>query len=111
MTLHRTSSQSLPTRTLALAILGLGLAPLAGCAGLLEGAGPQRSPQFASGNAPEPAVATTVLSCVAKALPYGSGDTYTSQFNALARAALPAPPIPLSPSATSALCGTIAASD
>jgi hypothetical protein len=111
MTLHRTLSQSLPPRTLAVALMGLGLAPLIGCASFLAGAGPQRSPQFAAGNAPEPAVATTVLSCVAKALPYGAGDTYTAQFNALARSAMPAPPVPLSPSATSALCGTIAASD
>jgi hypothetical protein len=110
MTPHRTPSQSSPLRTLALA-LGLGTASLSGCAGFLEGAGPQRSPQFASGNAPEPTVATTVLSCVAKALPYGAGDTYTSQFNALARGAMPAGQVPLSPSTTAALCGTIAASD
>ena len=111
MTAHRTLSQSLSPRALALAILGLGLAPLTGCAGLLAGAGPQRSPQFPSGNAPEPTVATTVLSCVAKALPRGAGDTYTAQFNALARGAMPAGQVPLSPSATAALCGTIAASD
>src|SRR5262245_396424 len=111
MTPHRTPSQSLLPRTLALALMGLGLTPLIGCAGLLAGAGPQRSPEFATGNSPEPAIATTVLSCVAKALPYGAGNTYTAQFDALARAALPAPPVPLSPAATSALCGTIAASD
>jgi hypothetical protein len=110
--MHRTPSQkSLPPRTLSLAVLGLGLAPLGACASLIAGPGPQRSEQFASGNAPQPTIATTVLSCVAKALPYGAGDTYTAQFNALARAAMPATPVPLSPSATSALCGTIAASD
>jgi hypothetical protein len=110
MTLHR-PSQLLPLRTLAPALLGLGLTPLIGCASFLAGAGPQRSPQFASGNAPEPTVVTTVLSCVASDLRRGAGDTYTAQFNALARAAMPAEPVPLSHSTTSALCGTIAASD
>jgi len=111
MTPHRTPSHSFSLPTVALALMGLGLAPLIGCASLLAGAGPQRSPEFATGNAPEPAIATTVLSCVAKALPYGAGNTYTAQFNALSRSALPAEPVALSPSATAALCGTIAASD
>jgi hypothetical protein len=85
-------------------------AALGGCAGLMPG-GPHRSDQFPSGNAPEPTVATTVLSCVAKSLPYGTGDALTSRFDALARAAMPAPAVPLSPAATSALCSTVAASD
>jgi hypothetical protein len=94
-------------------LFGLGLATMTGCAALIGGGGggTHRSDQFASGNAPEPTIATTVLSCVAKALPYGSGDAYTAQFNALARTAMPAAPVPLSPSATSVLCSTIAASD
>jgi hypothetical protein len=103
-----------PTRSqkswLGPGILGLGLATMTGCAMLSVG-GAHRSAQLAAGNAPAPTVATTVLSCVAKALPYGSGDNYTAQFNALARAAMPAAPVPLSPSATSVLCSTFATSD
>ncbi|HXU02499.1 MAG TPA: hypothetical protein VN903_16155 [Polyangia bacterium] len=90
-------------------LAGLALAALSGCAALMPG-GAHRSEQFAAGNAPEPTISTTVLSCVAKSLPFGSGDAYTAQFNALARAAMPAPPVPLSPSATSVLCNTVAAS-
>jgi len=106
--MHRTGSQNF---WLGPALLGLGLATVTGCAAMIAGPeGVHRSEQFASGNAPEPTVATTVLSCVAKALPYGSGDAYTAQFNVLARAAMPAP-VPLSPAAASVLCNTIAASD
>jgi hypothetical protein len=91
------------------AVVVFALAGLTGCAGLLGG-GPHRSDQFPAGNAPEPTVATTVLSCVAEALPYGSGNDLTARFDALARAAIPAPPIALSPASTSVLCSTIAAS-
>jgi hypothetical protein len=90
--------------------LGLGLAAAGGCAGLMVG-GPHRSDQFPSGNAPEPTITTTVLSCVTKALPYGSGADLTARFDALARASMPGAPLPLSPAATSALCSTVAASD
>ena len=93
------------TRTLL-----LGVFVLNGCAGLLGG-GPHRSDQFAAGNAPQPTVATSVLSCVTKALPYGSGDALAARFDALARAAMPSAPVPLSPAATGVLCNTIAASD
>jgi len=89
--------------------LGLALAVCAGRSFLIPG-GVHRSEQFAAGNAPEPTISTTVLSCVAKSVPYGAGDAYTAQFNALARAAMPAAPVPLSPSATSVLCNTVAAS-
>ena len=98
-------------RTLAIGLFGLSLVTTAsGCAALAIG-GPHRSEQFPSGNAPEPTVATTVLSCVAKALPYGAGDAYTAQFSALARAAMPAAPLPLSPAASDVLCHTVAASN
>ena len=90
---------------------GLGLATLAGCANLIAGGGGvHRSDSFPSGNAPEPTVATNVLSCVAKALPYGSGDSLTARFDALARGAIPAQAVPLSRTAHDALCDTIAAS-
>ena len=91
-------------------VMILALATLDGCAGLMGG-GPHRSDQFAAGNAPEPTAATAVLSCVTKALPYGSGDALTARFDALARSAMPAAPVPLSPGATSVLCSTVAASD
>src|SRR4029079_2387908 len=90
---------------------GLGLATLAGCANLIAGGGGvHRSDSFPSGNAPEPTVATNVLSCVAKPLPYGSGDSLTARFDALARGAIPAQAVPLSRTAHDALCDTIAAS-
>jgi hypothetical protein len=98
------------TQALALALGGLGLAGAGGCAALAVG-GPHRSDQFPSGNAPEPTITTTVLSCVTKALPYGTGADLTARFDALARASMPAAPLPLSPAATSALCSTVAASD
>jgi hypothetical protein len=97
-------------RALALGAFGLGLGAAGGCAMLAVG-GPHRSDQFPSGNAPEPTITTTVLSCVTKALPYGSGADLTARFDALARASMPAAPLPLSPAATSALCSTVAASD
>lgn len=109
---HRLRQSSL-SATVALVLFGLGstgLTTLTGCAGLMGG-GPHRSDQFPTGNAPEPTVATAVLSCVTKALPYGSGDALTARFDALARAAMPAAPVPLSPAATGALCSTVAASD
>jgi hypothetical protein len=98
-----------PTRTLG-PVMIFALAILSGCAGLMGG-GPHRSDQFAAGNAPQPTVATAVLSCVTKALPYGSGDALTSRFDALARAAMPGAPVSLSPAATKVLCSTVAASD
>ena len=106
--MNRTRSQkSSPARTVRAGLFGL--ATLSGCAALMPG-GAHRSEQFASGNAPEPTVATTALTCVAKTLPPGSGDELSARFDALARAAMPAAPVPLSPAAHAALCNTVAAS-
>jgi hypothetical protein len=96
-----------PTRIARLSLIGL--VALTGCAALMPG-GAHRSEQFAAGNAPAPTIATTVLSCVAKTLPPGSGEELTARFDALARAAMPATPVPLSPAAHAALCNTVAAS-
>jgi hypothetical protein len=95
-------------------VLALAAVGLTGCAGLaagLSGGGPHRNEQFASGNAPEPTVATTVLACITKALPYGTGDSVTARFDALSRSTMPAEQLPLSPAAHDVLCSTIAASD
>ena len=112
--MHPNRVQRLPfTRTMAFGLFVLGstgLATLTGCAGLMGG-GPHRSDQFPTGNAPEPTIATAVVACVTKALPPGSGSELTARFDALARTAMPAGAVPLSPAATVALCGTVFGSD
>lgn len=95
---------------LGLFTLAAGALTAAGCAALMPG-GAHRSPAFQTGNAPEPTVSTTVLSCVSSALRPGAGDNLTAQFNALSRASMAAAPVPLPRSAESVLCNTIAASD
>jgi hypothetical protein len=98
-------------KSIALALACIGLTGCAGLAAGLSGGGPHRSEQFPSGNAPEPTVATTVLACITKALPYGTGDSVTARFDALSRSTMPAGQVPLSPAAHDVLCSTIAASD
>src|SRR5262245_5633695 len=109
--MHRAhSQQSLPARTLARGLFGLGLAAaLGGCAAGRVG-GSYRSQAFPSGNAPEPTIATTVLTCAPRELTPGAGDAVTAQFNALARTAMPSPPVALSPDASGVLCNTVAES-
>ena len=108
--IRQASSIPVRSRQSLLPLLTLGSLTLVGC-GAFQLGGVKRSPNFATGNAPEPAVITAVVPCVHSSLPAGSGETSIARFSAIERSQVKAEPVAVPRATADILCTTAAASD
>ena len=103
-------TQGRSARQSLLPLLTLSSLTLVGC-GAFQLGGVKRSPNFATGNAPEPTIVTAVVPCVHTSLPAGSGETSIARFSAIERSQVKAEPVAVPRATAEILCTTVAASD